>query len=37
MTAAITDILSKELQIAPNRIYVKYEEVAYWGWNGNNF
>ena len=37
MTAAITDILSKELQIAPNRIYVKYEEVTYWGWNGNNF
>ncbi len=37
MTAAITQILSNELQIAPNRIYVKYEETAHWGWNGNNF
>lgn len=37
MTAAITDLVGKELHIAPNRIYVKYEEVAYWGWNGSNF
>jgi len=37
MTSTITDIVSKELNISPNCIYVKYEEVSYWGWNGNNF
>ncbi|MDD6022610.1 MAG: phenylpyruvate tautomerase MIF-related protein [Acutalibacteraceae bacterium] len=37
MTAEITDILSSELGIAPGDIYVKYEEVENWGWNGSNF
>ncbi len=37
VTAAITDILNQELMISPERIYVKYEEVSYWGWNGSNF
>lgn len=37
LTASITDILSGELDIAPNQIYVKYEEVSHWGWNGHNF
>jgi phenylpyruvate tautomerase PptA (4-oxalocrotonate tautomerase family) len=37
MTTAITDILSKELSIEPSQIYVKYEEISTWGWNGNNF
>lgn len=37
LTAAITDILKDELNIAPNQIYVKYEEVSNWGWNGSNF
>ncbi len=37
MTSTITDIISNELNILPNQIYVKYEEVSYWGWNGNNF
>jgi phenylpyruvate tautomerase PptA (4-oxalocrotonate tautomerase family) len=36
LTAAITDILNQELNISPSRIYVKYEEVAHWGWNGSN-
>lgn len=35
-TAAITDLLHTELDIKPSNIYVKYEEVAYWGWNGSN-
>lgn len=37
LTAEITTILKEELEIAPNQIYVKYEEVQNWGWNGNNF
>ena len=37
MTRKITEIVSNELKIAPNCVYVKYEEVAHWGWNGNNF
>jgi phenylpyruvate tautomerase PptA (4-oxalocrotonate tautomerase family) len=36
-TAAITDIINQELKISPERIYVKYEEVSHWGWNGSNF
>jgi phenylpyruvate tautomerase PptA (4-oxalocrotonate tautomerase family) len=37
LTSAITNILKEELNIAPNQIYVKYEEVSNWGWNGSNF
>lgn len=37
LTYAICDIFDEELQIPKNRIYVKYEEVSDWGWNGNNF
>ena len=37
MTALITDIFSKELGISPDKIYVKYEPVDTWGWNGSNF
>lgn len=37
LTKAITDILNQELDINSDRIYVKYEEVDHWGWNGNNF
>lgn len=37
MTTKLTDIVSKELDIAPNQIYIKYEECSHWGWNGNNF
>lgn len=37
MTRQITDILSEELDILPDCIYVKYDEVDTWGWNGDNF
>ncbi len=37
MTSAICNILNEELSIPENRIYVKYEEVENWGWNGSNF
>lgn len=37
MTKALTVILSGELGIPTDRIYIKYSEVEHWGWNGNNF
>ena len=37
MTAAVTKIVSEELEIPAQRIYIQYEECSYWGWNGNNF
>lgn len=36
LTAAITNIFNEELGINPAQIYVKYEEVRTWGWNGGN-
>ena len=36
LTKAITVILNEELGIRSDCIYVKYEEVSTWGWNGNN-
>ena len=37
LTAALTDILHEELDLDPDRIYVTYEEIGVWGWNGGNF
>ena len=37
LTAKISEIISSELQIPKNRIYVKYEEIGVWGWSGENF
>ncbi len=37
MTAVICDILKNELQISPDRVYVKYTGYKDWGWNGGNF
>ena len=37
LTDAMTKILSSALDVPADRIYVRYEEVAYWGWNGSNF
>lgn len=37
MTEAVCNIISKTLNISPDCIYVKYEEVAHWGYNGFNF
>ncbi len=34
LTEALTDILREELDIDPDRIYVTYEEIGVWGWNG---
>lgn len=39
--AALTASLSEKLRIALNipksRIYIKYQEISKWGWNGDNF
>lgn len=37
LTEALTDILREELEIEPDRIYVTYQEIGVWGWNGGNF
>lgn len=37
LTAEICNIIESELAISQSRIYVKYEEVSLWGWNGGNF
>lgn len=37
LTAEICNIYEEELGIPQHRIYVKYEEVSNWGWNGRNF
>ena len=36
-TKAVCDILKEELNIESDCVYVKYEEVSNWGWNGKNF
>ena len=37
MTGVICDLFAKELDIAPEHTYVKYEFCKNWGWNGENF
>ena len=37
LTAQITHILKEELEISPDRIFVTYQEIEHWGWNGSNF
>ncbi len=37
LTAEICSIFESELSISKSRIYVKYEEISLWGWNGCNF
>ena len=36
LTSALTDILVEELELDPARVYVAYEEIGTWGWNGGN-
>jgi len=35
-TAAVTDLLHRQLSIPPDRIFVKYGEYKHWGLNGEN-
>jgi len=37
LTQAICNIYNEVLDIPKDKIYVKYEEVSHWGWNGMNF
>ena len=37
LTGEITKILSEELNIKPEHIYVSYAFTDNWGWNGSNF
>jgi len=37
LTKEICNIIFEELGIAQDKIYVKYEFVENWGWNGSNF
>ena len=37
LTAALTASVERTLGIRPDRIYVKYEEISTWGYNGGNF
>ena len=37
LTAAVSSAVSSDLGISEDRIYVRYEETEYWGWNGGNF
>lgn len=36
LTAAITDIFCEVLHMQADRIYIKYNAVSNWGWNGAN-
>ena len=37
LTAELTENVSSVLGISPTRIYIKYDEINNWGWNGSNF
>lgn len=37
MTAAICNVLKDKLNIQPSSVYVTYEGINDWGWNGGNF
>lgn len=37
LTEKLCDIAQRELSVDKSRVYVKYEETEYWGWNGGNF
>jgi phenylpyruvate tautomerase PptA (4-oxalocrotonate tautomerase family) len=37
VTAAICNILSSELSIPSDGVYVTYHPIKDWGWNGTNF
>ncbi len=37
LTSHITGIMTAQLGISSDRVYVKYSEIEQWGWNGSNF
>ena len=36
-TSKVCELLSEQLGVAADRIYVKYMQTPIWGWNGGNF
>jgi len=36
-TETLCRLAEEELGVEKSRVYVKYEETKYWGWNGANF
>lgn len=37
LTVRLCEIMENTLGIAPDMVYIKYEEVDHWGWNNINF
>lgn len=37
VTRNLTDLMERIAGIPGNGVYVKYENLEYWGWNGSNF
>lgn len=37
LTEKITEVIFHELNIGKGQIYIKYNEIEYWGYNGHNF
>lgn len=37
MTAELGEIFEEELGIPKDRLYVTYQTISQWGWNGGNF
>lgn len=37
LTGALTKTVSETVRVPQNRIYIKYFETSYWGWDGSNF
>ena len=37
LTGELCNSMSKILGVSPERLYVTYEGIRHWGWNGSNF
>ena len=37
LSEKICEIMQNIVNIPPENVYIKYEEVQHWGWNGTNF
>lgn len=37
LTERLTELLSEVLEVAPDRVYIPYQEIGHWGWNYRNF
>lgn len=37
MTKVICDLMEREVNIEPSKVYITYHPVYDWGWNGSNF